>query len=331
MAYEIIVVDDNVRAGETFAKLIQAATGLMTIYTEDPHQAVELVKENPIKVAVLDQRMPKRTGTALFEDLKRLNPELRGILFSGEAEREDVAEALRAGFIDALDKNDVSQLPERVRQLYLEALAEIAGRQYAKPERIGEHRSRLRTRRPRVTMDLLAFEDSPGTPKEVWLESDLSVAVRLEGGQTKRISRSRISESELIREDESKVTKSRTSSASGGLSLTTPMKANVGSQLQSKLESSLRERAQERRLIRYENVEEETFELPVPAAETDPRAREILRAPVYRRMRAIIRISCECCNADKYDILNVRVFTGRYHTRHVDYLGDGTAKVVDFQ
>ena len=180
----------------------------MTIYTEDPHQAVELVKENPIKVAVLDQRMPKRTGTALFEDLKRLNPELRGILFSGEAEREDVAEALRAGFIDALDKNDVSQLPERVRQLYLEALAEITGHQYAKPERIGEHRSRLRTRRPRVTMDLLAFEDSPGTPKEVWLESDLSVAVRLEGGQTKRISRSRISESELIREDESKVTKS---------------------------------------------------------------------------------------------------------------------------
>ena len=83
----------------------------------------------------------------------------------------------------------------------------------------------------------------------------------------------------------------------------------------------------ERRLIRYENVEEETFELPVPAAETDPRAREILRAPVYRRMRAIIRISCECCNAYRPHF-DVRVFTGRYHTRHVDYLGDGTAKAL---
>jgi DNA-binding NarL/FixJ family response regulator len=331
VTYEIIVVDDNVRAGESFAKLIQTATGLMTAYTDDPRQAIELIKENPIKVAVLDQRMPKKTGTALFEDLKKFNPELRGILFSGEAERDDLAEALRAGFIDELGKDDVSQLPERVRRLHLEALADIANRQYAKPERIGEHRPRLTARRPRVTVDLLAFEDSPGSPKEVWLESDLSVAVRLEGGQTKRISRSRITESEIIREDESTVTKSRTASATGGLALTTPMKANVGSQLQSKLESSLRERAQERNLTRYENVEEETFELPIPATEADPRAREILRAPIYRRMRAIVRISCGCCNTDKYEILNVRAFTGRYHTRHVDHLGDGNAKVVDFQ
>jgi CheY-like chemotaxis protein len=329
VTFEIMVVDDSVRAGETFARLIQATTGLQTIFTEDPRQAVELVKEHPIKVAVLDQRMPKKTGTALFGELKLLNPELRGVLFSGEAEREDLAEALRAGFIDALDKNDVSQLAGRVWSLYVEALADIASRQYASPQRIGEYRPGLMAR-PRVTVDVLAFEDSPGSPKEVWLESDLSVAVRLESGQTKRISRSRISESELIREDESKVTRSRSAGVSAGLSLTTPIKANVGSQLQSKLESVLRERAQERQLIRFENVEEEVFELPLPASADDPRAREIARAPIYRRMRAIIRISCECCNADKYEILNVKVFTGRYHTRHVDQLGDGTSKVVDF-
>lgn len=331
MNYEVMVVDDNVRAGETFAKLIQAATGLTTAYTEDPREAIELIKENSIKVVVIDQRMPKMTGTALFGELKEIQPDLRGILFSGEAEREDLAEALRARFIDALDKSDVSQLPARVWSFYLEALAEIASRRYADPERIGEHRPRLAGRRPRVTVDLLAFEDAPGTPKEVWLESELSVVVRLEEGQTKRISRTKISESELIREDESKINRSLASGATGGLTLTAPMKTVIGLQLQSRLETSLRRRAQQRELTRYENVEEETFTLPVAAAESDPRAREILRAKIYRRMRAVIRIKCECCSIDKYEILNVRLFTGRYHTRHVDHLSDGAAKIVDFQ
>jgi CheY-like chemotaxis protein len=329
MIYEVMVVDDNVRAGEIFARLIEEKTGLATVYTEDPRQAIELVKENSIKVAVIDQRMPKMTGTALFEELRNVEPDLRGILFSGEAEREDFAEALRARFFDALDKNDVSQLPERVRQLYLEAMVAIARRQYSDPERIGEYRPRLIARRPQVTVDLLAFEDAPGTPKEIWLESQLSVAVRLEGGQTRKVSQTNIRESEVIREEESQVNRSQVSSASGGMTLTTPMKARIGLQLQSKLESSLRQRAQQRHLIRYENAEEETFELPVPVAESDPRAREILRAPIFRRMRVIIRIKCGCCGSDKYEVLNVQLFTGRYHTRHVDILSDGTAKIID--
>lgn len=334
MVYEIMVVDDEPGPGGAFAKLVQSKTGLETVFTEDPAKAIELIKENPIKVVVIDQRLDetnKITGTALFGKLRSMQPDLRGILFSGTAEGKDYKEAVRAGFIDILDKNDVVQLPERVRQFYAEAIAEIADRQYRNPERIGEYRTPLMARRPPVTVDLLTFEDAPGTPKETWLESELSVAVRLEGGQTKRISRSKISESELIREEESKVTRSRTSGTTGALTLNIPVKADIRAQLQSTLETSLRARAQQRELIRYENVEEETFELPLPTSESDPRAREIMRAPIFRRMRAFIRIRCGCCGSDKYETLNVRVFTGRYHTRHVDLLSDGSPRIVDFQ
>ncbi len=331
MSYEVMVVDDDVPAGETFAKLIQTATGLATAYIEDPGQAIELVKEHSIKVAVIDQRMPKMTGTALFAELKELEPDLRGILFSGEAERADLTEALRAHFIDALDKSEVSQLPGLVRKQYLAALADLAGRQYATPERIGERRPRFMTRRPRVTVDLLSFEDAPGTEREMWLESELKVHVRLEGGQTKRISRSKIRESELTVESESTIKDSLASGATGNLTLPTPIKAAIGLKLQSSLETSLRKRAQQRELMRYEDVEEETFSLPEPATGSDPRAREILRAKIYRRIRAVIHIKCECCSLDKFEVLNLRLFTGRYHTRHKDYLSDGTPRIVDFK
>jgi CheY-like chemotaxis protein len=331
MIYEVIVIDDNIRAGETFAKLIQSSTGLPTAYTEDPQRAIELVKESPIKVAVIDQRMPKMTGTVLFERLKAIEPDLRAILFSGEAEREDFAEALRARFFDALDKNEVSLLPERVRQLHLEAIADIATRQYTDSERIGVRRPSLLARRPRVTVDLLSFEDAPGTPKEIWLESELFTAVRLEGGQTRRVSWTKIHESEKIREEQVQLNRSQTSGMTGGLTVAAPLKTSIGLQLQAKLESSLRTRAQERHLVRYESMEEETFELGAPVTDSDPRAREIQRAPIFRRMRAIIRIRCECCNSDKYEIVNVQLFTGRYHTRHVDIRSDGTAKIVDLE
>ncbi len=331
MSYEIIVVDDNEAAGKTFARLIQTTTGLATKYVEDPHEAIELVKQDSVKVAVIDQRMPKMTGVTLFEKLRELEPDLRGILFSGEAGKGDLAEAMRARFYDSLDKSDVSQLPERVRQLYFEALAALAERQYGKPERIVERRTGFLARRPRVTIDLLAFEDAPGTPREVWLKSELSLYVRLEGGQTKRISRSKISESELTLETESQVKRSLGSGMTGSLTLPAPTKTVIGMQLQSSLETSLRRRAQQRELIRSENVEEETFTLPEPVAESDPRAREIQRAKIYRRMRAVIRIRCECCTTEKYETFNVQLFTGRYHTRHVDYMRDGSARIVDFE
>lgn len=96
--YEILVVDDNLQAAKEVARLINLQTRLEAVATDDPEEAVTILKENPIKVALLDQRMPKKDGTALFKDLRRVDSSVRAIMLTGEADANEVGDALNLGF-----------------------------------------------------------------------------------------------------------------------------------------------------------------------------------------------------------------------------------------
>lgn len=89
MSAEVLVVDDNISAAKDFARLIRIKTKLETLAVDNPDLAIEKIKAEPIKVVVLDQKMPEKTGTALFEDIKRINPNIKAIMLSGEAEPQE--------------------------------------------------------------------------------------------------------------------------------------------------------------------------------------------------------------------------------------------------
>ncbi|WP_433304286.1 response regulator [Actinoplanes sp. CA-030573] len=72
-----------------------------------------------IRVVVLDQRMPLRNGTDLFLRLRAVNPGVRGIVFSGEAETGEVSEAYDVGYAKYLHKSEVERLPEIIREQWL--------------------------------------------------------------------------------------------------------------------------------------------------------------------------------------------------------------------
>src|SRR4051812_20847406 len=103
MAIEVLVVDDVADAGRSFARYIQGGTGLETGFTDDPQTAIDLAKKYHLKVVVLDQKMPQMTGTELFKRLRQVEPQLRGILFSGLADTEDVAQAVELKFAKFMD------------------------------------------------------------------------------------------------------------------------------------------------------------------------------------------------------------------------------------
>ena len=73
MSYEVLVVDDSLQAALEFARLVRVKAKLESIATDDPDEAIEIVKSNSIKVALLDQRMPKKNGTELFLELKQID------------------------------------------------------------------------------------------------------------------------------------------------------------------------------------------------------------------------------------------------------------------
>lgn len=116
-AYEILVVDDILEAAQDYARLISTKTGLKVIPTSDPDEAVRIVQHNDIKVLVLDQKMPIITGTELLKKLRNYT-KARALMLTGEADIEDLGNAINMNFCAHVNKSQVVDLPSSVFHQY---------------------------------------------------------------------------------------------------------------------------------------------------------------------------------------------------------------------
>ncbi|WP_317583380.1 response regulator [Segatella copri] len=116
--FEVLVVDDVLSAAEDFARLIHAKTGLKTTYTSSAKEAINIVQCNDIKVLVLDQVMPEKTGTELLKELRQYTS-AKALMLTGEASKDDLGEAINLKFDAHLDKAlATTSLCGRVTELY---------------------------------------------------------------------------------------------------------------------------------------------------------------------------------------------------------------------
>ena len=116
---EILVIDDHFDTAQAYADLITTRCTLISVATSSVESAIRHVSENPIKVVVLDQKMPI-LGTEVFVKLKRINPFLKMIFVSGEASFADAVIAGQLGLSEHLHKKDIEKLPERIFKLRAE-------------------------------------------------------------------------------------------------------------------------------------------------------------------------------------------------------------------
>lgn len=116
---EILVVDDDLEAAQAFADLLVAKIKIGTIAECDPKRALQHVRQNEIKVVVLDQRMPQMSGTDLYRDIQKENPYIQAVMLTGEADREEVAEAMgQLHYAAYLEKRDLDSLHKKVILAY---------------------------------------------------------------------------------------------------------------------------------------------------------------------------------------------------------------------
>ena len=115
---EILVVDDEISAAKDYAKLVQDKLGIYSIACDEPNEAVRIVKDYNIKVAILDQVMPQKTGNELLKDILLLKPDIKSLLLTGEASSEQVGTALNTGFKKYLGKSNIADLCPVVLDLY---------------------------------------------------------------------------------------------------------------------------------------------------------------------------------------------------------------------
>lgn len=327
---DVLVVDDERRPGESFAKLIQAKTRLSTTFTDDPEEAVRIVRQNHIKVVVLDQKMPKMSGTELFVRLRESDPHLRAILFSGQAQLEDYSTAAHEGFLELVDKSDLARLPKLVSDHYAHYLAEVANNTYRSAELLKVIRTGFSFRGSKVTFDLMEVKDAPGVDQTIALENEFRTFVQLAAGQTKQSTYTETRELEIVVEYERQVKATLGAQTDAKTSASTPIKFELSSQLKSAIESSLKEKYNVRARATAQREISDTYVVPAETPGVSPyvTSRQLQRAPVYERKRVLVRTTCDCCGCQQYDSFNVLIPTGDFRTRQIDFMSDNTSRTI---
>src|ERR1700760_544727 len=102
MPYKIMIVDDSKLARMAVAKLVSTLRPEWTrIEAANATEALELAKQNPPDVALVDFNMPERDGLHLAADLRASMPELPLAVVSANHQKEvvDRATAIGASFL----------------------------------------------------------------------------------------------------------------------------------------------------------------------------------------------------------------------------------------
>jgi CheY-like chemotaxis protein len=317
---QVLVVDDDRTSAEEYAGLLAAATGLEVDCTDDPNEAIAVVRSGRVCVAVLDQRMPV-SGTDLFMRLRAEDPQLRAILLTAEASDTEVGAALNLGFKRYLKKeNLVRNLPMAVLHEYTEYQNYLLAVDVAASQPV-IYRGKARWWSPtQIIYRLLAVHvlDDAHISEEDWQE-----VLTLQAGQTDRHKIGFTVENSVVVEKESSAT----------------LKSSLGlddkkfSGLTSRLESELTKRIKESttRKASAQSEVERTFQLPAEPGDVKVlhvRARRVQQAPVYRMMRVDLMGDCGCCNRSHVLPIIVYAATGAVALRHVDQMSDGKSVTI---
>ncbi|MEU0563167.1 response regulator [Dactylosporangium sp. NPDC006015] len=310
-SYRVLVVDDQGNEARSFADMIEAKTGLHCAATDDPEEAARIAETSPLTVLVLDQSMPRLSGTELYQHLKHLVPYGAALMLTQEDDAAAAGMAMRLGYKERLHKANIDDLPGLVLRLHIEATSNLA--RSTRPVTLF-HRSRwpfgARREITLVSFDLLdgSFVDS-----NEWTEF-----LSINAGQESKVSRQETFTRTLTFEGES----------------TESISAEVGvsaAKLSGKLASTLLERTRDSYATSTTAVHllEDSFRLPQEPSDPNEihvRMRRFDYAPVYRRFRVVVMTHCGKCDSRESLAGIVRLPTETVALRQVDYLSDRTVR-----
>jgi len=136
---EILVVDDDTNTREALAVGLRK-TGHEVYLAATGTEALELVRQHPVALAIIDLKLPDMEGTDLFEAMRIVNPFTIAIMISARATVDEAVSALKLGIYDfitkdfrlqdlrkvvnkALETQQLLQENQRLRQALQESLA----------------------------------------------------------------------------------------------------------------------------------------------------------------------------------------------------------------
>jgi DNA-binding NtrC family response regulator len=97
----ILCIDDDALIVKSLKKIFEYDYEVVGCL--DPFEALDIIKEQPIKLIICDHRMPKMNGLQFFMKVKEIYPEkmMYKIIYSGYSEMEkDMYKMIQAKVID---------------------------------------------------------------------------------------------------------------------------------------------------------------------------------------------------------------------------------------
>ena len=102
-ATSILLVDDSLVLRDRLMEAFQER-GLRVSVAGDCDEAVRVFRREPTDLAVVDLRMPGRTGLTLIPDLKRIKPDVKIVILSGFGSIATAIDAIRMGATNFIPK-----------------------------------------------------------------------------------------------------------------------------------------------------------------------------------------------------------------------------------
>jgi DNA-binding NarL/FixJ family response regulator len=169
---KILIVDDEPLIVEELVEFFEN-TGLSCIGCTSSSEAIRFFHEDEnISIVLSDYRMPEINGIQLIEMLnrsKRKERILESVLFTGDADKEDIVAALRAGISDYYSKPlDLELLLEGVKKLQSSLISQrkVLSAQLI-TERLSEMTSTLQELQAGVDKWNTGKSDTPATNKSL--------------------------------------------------------------------------------------------------------------------------------------------------------------------
>lgn len=99
----VLIIDDHAMLGESVARFLEGS-GMQAAWCPDLTQALQLVREQPWSVVLLDLSMPEGSGLDLLGRIKLIRADLPVLILSMHPEQQFALRALRAGAAGYLTK-----------------------------------------------------------------------------------------------------------------------------------------------------------------------------------------------------------------------------------
>jgi CheY-like chemotaxis protein len=101
--YSILITDDDVAARESLRSIVEPE-GFRTVLASSGEQALDIVREEPIHLALLDMHMPTLTGLETLQLVHQINELLPCILVTADPSEGLMRQAFRARAYSVIPK-----------------------------------------------------------------------------------------------------------------------------------------------------------------------------------------------------------------------------------